>query len=107
MSRIDEMVAQLCPDGVEYKKLGDMCVRQRGTSITATQMKEIADDEGGVLVFGGGQTRVRAMRESIGGTIIEVPSVVVKSRGNIGFEYCDEPFTTKSELWSYRSDDPD
>ena len=47
------------------------------------------------------------MRESIGGTIIEVPSVVVKSRGNIGFEYCDEPFTTKSELWSYRSDDPD
>ena len=54
MSRIDEMVAQLCPDGVEYKKLGDMCVRQRGTSITATQMKEIADDEGGVLVFGGG-----------------------------------------------------
>ena len=47
------------------------------------------------------------MRESVNGTINKAPSVVVKSRGNIGFEYCNEAFTTKSELWSYRSDDPD
>ena len=24
MSRIDEMIQRLCPDGVEYKKLGEM-----------------------------------------------------------------------------------
>ena len=24
MSRIDEMIARLCPNGVEYKKLGEM-----------------------------------------------------------------------------------
>ena len=24
MSRIDELVAELCPDGVEYRKLGDV-----------------------------------------------------------------------------------
>ena len=46
MSRIDEMIARGCPDGVDYKKLGEVCVRQRGTSITAAQMKKIATDEG-------------------------------------------------------------
>ena len=25
MSRLDELIAELCPDGVEYKKLGDLC----------------------------------------------------------------------------------
>lgn len=24
MSKIDEMIAELCPDGVEYKRLGDI-----------------------------------------------------------------------------------
>src|SRR5690606_36745223 len=25
MSRLDELIAELCPDGVEYVKLGDLC----------------------------------------------------------------------------------
>ena len=25
MNRLDELIQQLCPDGVEYQKLGDVC----------------------------------------------------------------------------------
>lgn len=104
MSAIDELVAELCPDGVEWKRLGDVCSRQKGMSITATKMKEIADSSSDVVVFGGGKTKVLACREMLpNGNIIETPSVIVKSRGNIGFEYCEVPFTNKNELWSYSS----
>ena len=30
MSRLDELIAELCPDGVEYKKLGDVTTISRG-----------------------------------------------------------------------------
>ena len=30
MSRLDELIAELCPDGVEYKKLGDVATISRG-----------------------------------------------------------------------------
>lgn len=91
---------------VETKKLGDICIRQRGTRITAKQMKEIACADGDILIFGGGKTKVYAKESDIPSKdVITCPSVVVKSRGNIGFEYCDVPFTHKSELWSYSSND--
>lgn len=108
MSKIDEMIAELCPDGVEYKRLDEVCQRQKGTSITAAKMKEIASDEGDLLVFGGGKTKIWTNFSCLpNANIVEVPSIVVKSRGNIGFEYCDVPFTNKSELWSYSSLDSD
>lgn len=87
---------------VEMKRLGDVCVRQKGMPITAAKMKELASGTGDVVVFGGGKTKVFANRDELPkGNVIETPSVVVKSRGNIGFEYCDVPFTNKNELWSY------
>ena len=30
MSKIDELVERLCPDGVEYKMLGDIVIGRRG-----------------------------------------------------------------------------
>ena len=32
MSRIDELIAELCPNGVEYKKLGEVATIRRGGS---------------------------------------------------------------------------
>ena len=33
------------------------------------------------------------------------PSIIVKSRGVIEFEYYDKPFSHKNEMWSYHSKD--
>ena len=35
------------------------------------------------------------------------PSIIVKSRGIIEFEYYDKPFSHKSEMWSYHTNSPD
>lgn len=32
MSKLDELIRELCPDGVEYKKLGEIATVLRGAS---------------------------------------------------------------------------
>lgn len=87
---------------VEWKKLGDLCTRNKGTNITAAQMKEIESYNGDVLVFAAGSTKVRVQKCSLpSNSVITQESIIVKSRGYIDFEYCATPFTHKNELWSY------
>ena len=50
MSRIDELIAELCPEGVEFKELGEVAQLQRGTSITSKDIKD-----GYIPVIAGGQ----------------------------------------------------
>lgn len=50
MNKIERMLQELCPEGVEYKKLGEVCVFQRGSTITAKEAVE-----GDVPVIAGGQ----------------------------------------------------
>ena len=50
MSKLDELIKDLCPDGVEYRSIGEVCVFQRGKSIT---QKDVTD--GCVPVIAGGQ----------------------------------------------------
>lgn len=41
MSKLDDMIAELCPDGVEYKKLGEIATDVfRGSGITRDQVTE-------------------------------------------------------------------
>jgi type I restriction enzyme S subunit len=40
MSKLDELIAELCPDGVEYRKLKDVTEMQRGTSLTKKNATE-------------------------------------------------------------------
>ena len=40
MSEISDMIQRLCPDGVEYRKLGEVCLMQRGTSLTKKDSNE-------------------------------------------------------------------
>ena len=101
MSKIEEMLKN---EKVEWKKLGEVCKRQRGISITAGKMKELTKTNGQVKVFAGGKTYVYLDIDDVGReNIIETPSIIVKSRGNIDFEFCNESFTHKNELWSYSS----
>ncbi len=50
MSRLAELIAQLCPDGVEYRALGDVAELKRGEAVTR---KEVV--EGQVPVIAGGR----------------------------------------------------
>lgn len=70
-------------------------------------MKTIRAEGGEVRVFAGGQTVADVDEEAIPARdIVREPSIIVKSRGHIGFTYYDRPFTHKAELWSYSLTDP-
>lgn len=85
-------------------KIADVCLRQRGIPITAEKMKELHKDNAPVRIFAGGNTFADISMEDIDEkNIINTPSVVVKSRGNIDFEFYDRQFSHKNEMWSYSS----
>ena len=50
MSRLNELIQQYCPDGVEYKPLGEVCDIHKGVQFNKTDMKE----EGSYPVINGG-----------------------------------------------------
>ncbi|MDY5779145.1 MAG: hypothetical protein SPK04_04205, partial [Succinivibrionaceae bacterium] len=51
MSKLEELIAKYCPDGVEFKRLEDISCMQRGTSITRNNF-----DSGEIPVISGGKT---------------------------------------------------
>lgn len=104
MSRIDDLIQELCPDGVAVRTLGSLGTRNKGTAMTASKMKTIGGG-GPIRVFAGGQTVADVAEDAIPAKdVVRVPSIIVKSRGHIGFSYYERPFTHKTELWSYSID---
>lgn len=102
MSKLDELLAELCPNGVEFKPIKEVYIRLKGTPITARKMKEIENPEGEIRIFAGGKTVINANEEDIPkANITRVPAVLVQSRGVIDFIYYDKPFTFKNEMWAY------
>ena len=89
---------------VEWKPLGSALVRTKGTKITAGQMKELHKDCAPIKIFAGGKTVAFVNPEDIPEKDINrEPSIIVKSRGVIEFEYYDKPFSHKNEMWSYNA----
>ena len=89
-------------DVVRWLPLGKICTRQKGISITARMMRDMDSPEGTVKIFAGGNTIAYIEAKNIPAqSVIDKPSIIVKSRGNIGFEYYDRPFSHKNEMWSY------
>jgi len=108
VSRLSVLIDELCPDGVEYRTLASLGRRNRGTAITASKMKVLALTPGPIRVFAGGQTIADVAEDAVPAKdVVRVPSIIVKSRGHIGFIYYTDPFTHKSELWSYTLDHAD
>ncbi len=102
MSKLDELIKELCPNGVEYKKIKEEYTRLKGTPITAAKMKEIDIEDGVVRIFAGGKTVINANEEDIqNANITRKPAVLVQSRGVIDVVYYDKPFTFKNEMWAY------
>jgi type I restriction enzyme S subunit len=107
MNRIDALIRNLCPDGVPRRELGSLGKRNTGTAMTAAKMKLIGGG-GPIRVFAGGNTVADVAETAVPAKdVVRVPSIIVKSRGHIGFSYYEAPFTHKTELWSYSISDPD
>ncbi|WP_120865233.1 restriction endonuclease subunit S [Helicobacter pylori] len=102
--RLKTLLQTLAPKGVEFKKIGELFKRNKGINITVAQMKELHSEIGKVRIFAGGATKADINYKDISKKdIINCESVIVKSRGNIGFEYYNQPFSHKNEIWSYSS----
>ena len=92
---------------VEWKILGEILEKGRGTKITANQMKELHKEGAPVRIFAGGQTYADVSFEDIPQKDIhQGTEIIVKSRGIIDFEYYTKPFSFKNEFWSYKSNNP-
>ena len=91
---------------VEWKPSKDILIRTKGTKITAAEMKVLHKDNAPLKIFAGGKTFALVNFEDIPEKDINKnPSIIVKSRGIIEFEYYDKPFSHKNEMWSYYSND--
>ncbi|WP_462274102.1 restriction endonuclease subunit S [Filifactor alocis] len=102
LTKISEQLFVEANNSIYYEKISNLCLRQKGINITAKEMKELDKENGAVKIFAGGNTVARVDVEDIGEEhIINKHSVIVKSRGNIDFEYYDNPFSHKNEMWSY------
>ncbi|EIW6807081.1 restriction endonuclease subunit S, partial [Salmonella enterica] len=89
---------------VEWRPLGKLLERTKGTKITAGQMKELHKDGAPIKIFAGGKTIAFVNFDDIPEkNINREPSIIVKSRGIIEFEYYDKPFSHKNEMWAYHS----
>ena len=92
---------------VEWQTLGEVLVRTKGTKITAGKMKELHKSNAPIKIFAGGKTFALVDFDDIPKKDINhKPSIIVKSRGIIEFEYYDKPFSHKNEMWAYHSQNP-
>ena len=102
------MINQLLQgQAVEWRALGEVLVRTKGTKITAGKMKELHKSNAPIKIFAGGKTFALVDFDDIPQKDINhKPSIIVKSRGIIEFEYYDKPFSHKNEMWAYHSQNP-
>ncbi|KIS05717.1 restriction endonuclease subunit S [Streptococcus equi] len=93
---------------VQWKTLGEILVKGRGTKVTARQMKELHKDGAPIRIFAGGKTFADVDYGDIPEKDVHhEEAIIVKSRGIIDFEYYTKPFSFKNEFWSYSSDSED
>ena len=103
-SKAKNLIEMIQTAPVEWKPLGEVLVRTKGTKITAGQMKEMHKDNAPLKIFAGGKTFALVDFDDVPDKDIHrEPSIIVKSRGIIEFEYYDKPFSHKNEMWSYHS----
>lgn len=54
MSKIDDLIKELCPDGVEFKRLGEVCKKLKSASISAKDLKNLSDVNGDIRLLSTG-----------------------------------------------------
>ncbi|MBS6030486.1 MAG: restriction endonuclease subunit S [Kocuria rhizophila] len=88
MSRIDELIQELCPAGVEYVDLGTAVRIRNGSDYKAL-------GAGDVPVYGSG-----GVMTSVDTPVHDGPSVLIPRKGSLGnLFYVDEPFWTVDTIF--------
>ena len=88
MSRIDELVTEMCPDGVEFLPLGDLVRIRNGKDYKSL-------GEGAVPVYGTGGVMLHVDTAAHSG-----PSVLIPRKGSLDkIYYVDEPFWTVDTIF--------
>lgn len=88
MSRIDELIQDLCPDGVEYVDLDSVVRIRNGSDYKAL-------GAGDVPVYGSG-----GVMTSVDTAVHDGPSVLIPRKGSLGnLFYLDEPFWTVDTIF--------
>ena len=87
---------------VVWEEIWKILKKSKWTKITASQMKDLHDTNWKIKVFAWWKTFAMVNENDLPSKdIIDKPSIIVKSRGIIEFEYYDKLFSHKNEFWSY------
>ncbi|MGP5596822.1 restriction endonuclease subunit S [Brachybacterium alimentarium] len=88
MSRIDDLIQELCPDGVEFVDLGSVVRIRNGSDYKSL-------GAGGVPVYGSG-----GVMTTVDTAVHEGPSVLIPRKGSLGnLFYVDQPFWTVDTIF--------
>src|SRR5574344_418886 len=85
MNKIQQLIKELCPDGVEYKALGEVCKVLRGKRLTK---KELSEDEKYPVFHGGLEPLGFYSRSNRIANSVMVINVGA-SAGTVGFSFVD------------------
>ena len=86
MSKLERLIQQYCPDGVEYVRLGDILSVNRGKRLTKTQLS----DDGKYYVYHGSKDTPLGKYSQF--NVKGNTTIVVNTGGIGGVKYCDEDF---------------
>ena len=86
MSKLEELIQQYCPDGVEYIRLGDILSVNRGKRLTKTQLSE----DGKYYVYHGSKDTPLGKYSQF--NVKGNTTIVVNTGGIGGVKFCDNDF---------------
>lgn len=99
MSKLEKLIQQYCPDGVEYVRLGDILSVNRGKRLTKTQLS----DDGKYYVYHGSKDTPLGKYSQF--NVKGNTTIVVNTGGIGGVKYCNEDFwCSDGSFWIGHSD---
>ena len=86
MSKLEELIQELCPKGVEYKKISEVTSVNRGRRLTKSELI----DDGKYEVYHGSKDSILGMYDKYN---VDADSIIIVNTGGIGgVKYLDKPF---------------
>lgn len=100
MSKLDELVQELCPNGVEYKTIEDICSLCAGGDIPKNRFSREKTDQYTIPIYSNGIGE-NALYGYTDIAKIKSPCVTVSARGTIGYAELKKRFLSncKTDLY--------